>query len=221
MGHTNHINTTVTGTSKPGISKFTESQIKERYESHARSIALGYPTIPQMVVQWKERFDVDITVQGEAQWQRSNMEAIERVKREMIEQGEILLPTIGIDVIANSMMELVLDMSDAAKQTKRKLDHALKLTKTDDLKKNTGILKSLASLTRNYTELVKETSGQLKALTEYARELKVDRKAITDAVDAHMKKKGQIEANLTPLELIDAEVTDEDRDRLLDSEEEE
>jgi hypothetical protein len=114
--------------------KFTPDQQKERLKLHAVAIATGYPTYEQIVAQWKERFQIEITVQSEKEWRKSNRNKIEKKKQELIEAGEIEVPIVSDKVLADSLNVLMIDNCKLANQVRRKATTLLKDIEVTDLK---------------------------------------------------------------------------------------
>ncbi len=89
------------GLNRGGNGKFTPSQTIERTKLHAISLALGTPTLAQIIGIWKERFSIDITIPSEKEWRASNRDAIEKKKLELVESGEIKIPVISEEVLSD------------------------------------------------------------------------------------------------------------------------
>ena len=113
MGHTAPLNR-FNNTSGPNLEnnygnkgKFTPEQTKERLKVHAIAISTGFPTYEQIVSGWKERFGIEITIQSEKEWRKSNRVKIEKRKQELIESGDIDVPIISDKVLADNLNVLV------------------------------------------------------------------------------------------------------------------
>lgn len=106
--------------------KFTTEQLKERLKVHAIAITTGFPTYPQIVAQWKERFNIDIAVQSEKEWRKSNRLKIEKMRQSLIESGDIEVPIVSIKVLADNLNVLIYDNCKIAKQIREKASRVLK-----------------------------------------------------------------------------------------------
>lgn len=105
--------------------KFNEAQTVERAKLHARSITTKYPTMPQMVQIYKEKFNIDISLESEKQWRKSNWDLIMKTKQEMIDKGEIEVTTIGSKALAENLQVLVIKSSVTLEQMRKKLQKCL------------------------------------------------------------------------------------------------
>lgn len=105
--------------------KFNEAQTEERAKIHARSIATKFPTMPQMLGIYKERWNIDISLESEKQWRKSNWDLIMKKKQEMIDSGELEVTTIGVKALSDSMQTLVIDTSKTLVKMRSKLHSAL------------------------------------------------------------------------------------------------
>jgi hypothetical protein len=106
--------------------KFTTEQQKERLKVHAIAITTGFPTYQQIVAQWKERFNIDIAIQSEKEWRKSNRLKIEKTRQALIESGDIEVPIVSIKVLADNLNVLIIDNCKIAKQIREKASKVLK-----------------------------------------------------------------------------------------------
>jgi hypothetical protein len=105
--------------------KFNETQTEERIKLHAKSVATKFPSMPQMLQIYKEQFNIDITLESEKQWRKTNWDLIQKKKLEMIDTGEIVITTIGVKALADSMQTLVIDTSKTLVKMRLKLHSCL------------------------------------------------------------------------------------------------
>lgn len=105
--------------------KFNESQTEERAKIHARSMATKFPTMPQMLQIYKEKWNIDISLESEKQWRKTNWDLIQKKKQEMIDTGELEVTTIGVKALADSIQTLVIDSSKTLVKMRQKLHSCL------------------------------------------------------------------------------------------------
>lgn len=110
--------------------KFNEAQTEERTKLHARSIATKFPSMPQMLQIYKEKFNIDISLESEKQWRKTNWDMIQKKKQEMISTGDLEVTTIGVKALADSVQTLVIDSSKSLVLMRKKLHTYLE--KLDD-----------------------------------------------------------------------------------------
>lgn len=82
-----------------GASKFSPIQTQERYKEHARAITTGVGTLPQIVQLWKDKFNISVSVTTEKDFRIRNRDKIEQMALEMIEAGELTVPSLGADAV--------------------------------------------------------------------------------------------------------------------------
>jgi hypothetical protein len=82
-----------------GASKFTPAETQERLKEHARAITTGVGTLPQIVQLWKDKFNISISVTTEKDFRIRNREKIDQIALEMIEAGELNVPSLGADAV--------------------------------------------------------------------------------------------------------------------------
>lgn len=82
-----------------GASKFTPAQTQERLKEHARSLTTGVGTLPQIVQLWKDKFNISISITTEKDFRMRNREKIDQMALEMIEAGELSVPSLGADAV--------------------------------------------------------------------------------------------------------------------------
>lgn len=121
--------------------KFTPDQSRERLKVHAIAIATGFPNYEQIVSQWKQRFGIDITVQSEKEWRKSNRNKIEKKKQELIESGDIDVPIVSDKVLADNLNVLLIENCRMAKEIRVKASKVLKTIETDDFGKDDGTMR--------------------------------------------------------------------------------
>lgn len=156
--------------------KFNEAQLEERTKLHAKSVATKFPSMPQMLGIYKEKFNIDITLESEKQWRKSNWDLIQKKKQEMIDSGEIEITTIGVKALADSMQTLVIDTSKTLVRMRNKLhtvleklDEGTKVLTVD--KKSIAIndnLESFKALSDAMAKLSTSLTKQMGTLAELA-----------------------------------------------------
>lgn len=82
-----------------GASKFSPSQTQFRLKEHARALTTNVGTLPQLVALWKEKFNISVSVTTEKDFRMRNRDKIEQMALEMIEAGELTVPTLGAEAV--------------------------------------------------------------------------------------------------------------------------
>lgn len=161
--------------------KFNESQLEERTKLHAKSVATKFPSMPQMLGIYKEKFNIDISLESEKQWRKSNWDLIQKKKQEMIDSGEIEITTIGVKALADSMQTLVIDTSKTLVRMRSKLhtvlerlDEGTKIKTVDKksvaINDNLETFKALSDAMAKLSTSLTKQMGTLAELAGVARE---------------------------------------------------
>lgn len=199
--------------------KFTPDQSLERLKVHAVAIATGFPTYEQIVAQWKERFNIEITTQSEKEWRKSNRNKIEKKKQELIESGDIEVPIVSDKVLADNLNVLMIDNCKLANQVRQKASKVLKNIETEGLKGSKESFQEtkekvmvFESLMNAYDKLNTAVIKSFEKMSDLAGRAKmVDAKAGAedeDKVRLLTNSNGDDEDDFNP---ADVEISDEDR----------
>jgi hypothetical protein len=201
--------------------KFTPDQSRERLKVHAIAIATGFPTYEQIIAQWKERFNIDITMQSEKEWRKSNRNKIEKKKQELIESGDIDVPIVSDKVLADNLNVLMIDNCKLANQVRQKASSVLTKIKTDDFKGSKESVQEtkekilvFEALMGAYDKLNTAIVKSFEKMSDLAGRAKlVDAKADHDdeAVRLLTEEKDDEDAEFNPASV---EITEEDRAKL-------
>ncbi len=197
--------------------KFTHEQSRERLKVHALAIATGFPTYQQIVEQWKQRFNIDIALQSEKEWRKSNRNSIEKKKQELIETGEIEVPVVSDRVLADSLNVLLIDNCKLAKQIREKASRVLKGIEVDGLngeastKKTKEQVMVFEALMEAYGKTNTAIVKSFEKMSDLAGRVKmVDAKNETDeAFNQKLEDEDSAEEGI--FNPADVEITDEDR----------
>lgn len=189
---------------------FTEEQTRERIRVHAKAVALKYPTITEIVRIWKDKYDIDITRESEAQWRKSNWSLIEKTKQGMVESGEIQTITTGPKALSESLSTLSLDTTKTMIDMRRKLHLVMsKINVGADTDKehdrNRENIKLFSAITDGLTKLSNSLTKQLLTLVELSGGINA-RKSKEDAL-----KELNEESSSPDFDASAVVVTDEDR----------
>ena len=212
------------GETNPGNNgKFSETQTEDRLRIHAISIATGSPTIPQMLIYYKERYGIDIALQTEKTWRASNRERIDRKKMELIETGEIKIPVVSEEVLSDSMLELTIQTSRLSQGIRKRAQAALlkiNLNGSDTeeaREKNLEILDIFKSLSASLAQTNKAIKDQLDSLFGFSSKIKIKDKEVGKLVDKRFAEnmKTVNEADTDEDDSEPTEITDEMRKALL------
>lgn len=152
---------------------FTEAQTLERLRVHAKSIAVKYPTVGQIVALWKEKYDITITEYSERQWRRSNWKLIEKTKQQLIESGEIETSVVGPKALSDSLSSLSIDTTKSMIEIRKKLHVVIgkidpEATDKDKVARNKENTRLFEALTEGLTKLSNSLTKQLSTLVDLA-----------------------------------------------------
>ena len=201
-------------------SKFTPVQLNDRLRVHALSVATGSPTIKEIVSYWKEKYNIDITIVSETEWRASNRDDIEKKKAELVEDGQLSIPVVSEEILADTMMSMVLSNARTAKKIKFQLDKLLSKLQLDDPgnsktidRQNNEIIKLLKPLKDSYVDINSSITDELKHLFMFSGKIKIKdhqiRKLVDERLEQHIDEKEDIDG-LLPLQ----EITDEMRESI-------
>ena len=204
-------------------SKFSERQTEERIRVHALAIATGNPTIQQIVDTWKERFLIEITVQSEKEWRRSNRNVIEKKKHELIEKGEIEVPVVSEAILADSLMDNTIQTAWLTRDLRKKVTGLLRkieIEPKDDAaeKERAKNIVAFTKLASTLSDLNKDVTGQLESLFSFSGRIKTKEKTVNRLVDKAFedrKRKNEEERSEEEATTPVAQITDEMRENLL------
>jgi hypothetical protein len=224
MGHTAPINR-FNNTSGPNLEnnygnkgKFTPEQAKERLKLHAMAVATGYPTHQQIVDQWKDRFGIEISVQSEKEWRKSNKNRIEVEKQRLIEIGEIEVPVISDKVLADNMNVLVTEncrLNTLVRQKITKLIRDIDTDKLDEMDPNK--LKNKMMVFEAYSAFFDKTTNAIvksfDKMSDFAGKVK-SANAKADHDEEKLKLLDAPDDDEAEFNPASAEISDEDRARL-------
>lgn len=101
--------------------KFNESQTEFRAKLHARSMATHFPKMAEFPSIFKEKFNIDISLESEKQWRRCNLELINKKRQEMVETGEIEVVTIGPKAISENLQAVIVKSYTSLSKIQRKM----------------------------------------------------------------------------------------------------
>lgn len=215
------------GTDFGNKGKFTPNQLLERIRVHAIAIATGEPSMPKIVEYWKEKYGISIAVPSESEWRKSNLLEIERKKTELIEKGEISVPIVSEEALADSMMSMVFENTARAKSLKAQCKFVLKKIDIDKAgkddatdKRNNELLKIYKVLAEAHNQVNENLESEIKHLFTFSSKIKIKdnqiKKIVNEKFDsriAEMEARGD-ESDEETLETW-GEVTEETRNRLL------
>jgi hypothetical protein len=217
-----------------GASKFTPSQTQDRLKEHAKALTTGVGTLPQLVELWKSRFGISISVTTEKEFRQRNRDKIEQIALEMIEAGELTVPSLGADAVQaavtnklmfskrliGQMQKVMLNMINKILASKgAQLNPSGTYTKMVPNKKATGgkaahrikppaSIYDVATLTSLYKALTDDFRQDLKLVNETS----AARKLHKDRVDKAAKESLPLKEQITELPPdSDIEITDEMR----------
>lgn len=211
------------GEVNPGSNgKFSETQTEDRLRVHAISIATGSPTIPQIVVYFKERYNIDIALQTEKSWRASNRERIDRKKMELIESGEIKIPVVSEEVLSDSMLNLTIRTSRLSEDIRKRTQQVLLKINLDGStspearianEERLEIFKTLSSALSQANKTIKD---QLDSLFSFSSKIKIKDKEVQKIVDKHFDSRMKTINEVDVAEDGEVmEITDEMREQLL------
>jgi hypothetical protein len=212
------------GETNPGSNgKFSEKQTEDRLRLHAISIATGSPTIPQLIIYYKERYGIDIALQTEKTFRQSNRERIDRKKMELIESGEIKVPVVSEEVLSDSMLELTIQTSRLSQAIRKRAQAVLLKINIDgsptegEREMNLERLEIFKTLSSSLSQANKAIKDQLDSLFGFSSKIKIKDKEVKKLVDNHFESKMK---SLNEAEEADedseTEITDELRQKLLE-----
>jgi hypothetical protein len=212
------------GDTNPGSNgKFNEAQTEDRARVHAISIATGSPTIPQIVLYFKERYNIDIALQTEKSWRASNRERIDRKKMELIETGEIKIPVVSEEVLSDSMLELTIQTSRLSQGIRKRAQAALLKLNLDgsdteeSREKNLEVLEIFKTLSSALSQANKSIKDQLDSLFSFSSKIKIKDKEVQKLVDKHFDSKMKTANEAEEADEDEpTEITDEMRKQLLE-----
>ena len=185
------------GTDFGNKGKFTPNQLLERIRVHAIAIATGEPTMSKIVEYWKERYGISIAIPSESEWRRSNLLEIERKKTELIEKGEISVPVVSEEALADSMMSMVFENTARAKSLKAQTKFVLKKLDIDKAgkdelvdKRNNELLKIYKVLAEALTQVNDNLESEIKHLFAFSSKIKIKdnqiKKIVNDKFDSRL-----------------------------------
>ncbi len=206
------------GLNRGGNGKFTPSQTQERYKVHAISLALGTPTLAQIIGIWKEKFDIDITIPSEKEWRNANREQIEKKKLELVEDGTIALPVVSEATLSDSLLNTTITTARLLKDVQKKTKQLLS-TLNVDKDGGTDKFKDRVTLFRTYANVIhqlnKDFTDQTTKLFEMSAKINIKDKQIQKIVDEKFEQRlsaAQDEDDeVDPMEI---EITDAMREKL-------
>lgn len=191
---------------------FTEEQLADRLRVHAKSIAVKYPTVGQIVTLWKEKYNIDITDYSERQWRRSNWKLIEKTKQQMIESGEIQSSVVGPKALSDSLCNLSIDTTKSMIEMRKKLHSVItkidpEANDPDKIKQNRENTRLFSALADSLTKLSNSLTKQLSTLVDLSGNARA-RQAEDDDDDEAEREARAVDKDFDPSE---HQITDADR----------
>lgn len=206
-----------------GRSKFNPEQQQDRLRVHAIAIATGTPTFAQIVDYWKEKYNIDVTVPTEKEFRKVNRNKIERLKGDLIESGDISIPVVSEEILADSLMDVAIQTSSIAKDIRKKATAVLRRIKVEgtttdeEAKANKEAIKLFEILVESMSKLNKNTTDQIDKLFGFSSKIKIKDKRVQQLVDERFNERMRTaEEADEDEEIADGElITDEVRQALL------
>ena len=200
--------------------KFNDQQIEERTRVHAIAIATGTPTYVDIVALWAEKFGIQIAVVSEKEWRATNRNRIEKKKHELIETGEIAIPVVSEEVLADSMMGLTIATSVTVRDIRSKARKFLQQIKTrndltpEEKETNKDNLRFFTTLVNCMHKLNGSVTNQLESMFAFSSKIKIKDKKLAQLVDERFNERIQEFQEDNEID-EETEITDEDRAKLL------
>lgn len=201
-------------------SKFTESQLADRTKLHAVAIATGYPTVAQIVQTWKDKYGIDITIQSEKEWRKSNRNKIEKKKQELIESREIDIPVVSDRALSDNLMTAMIQTGRFCKDVQKKAMSVMGKISVEDagtkssFAKNKELVMIFTALSEACAKVENGMTKKFLMMSELSGRVKLSDSKSKEADEDFQEKLEAAQGDDKEFDPADAEISDEDRQAL-------
>jgi hypothetical protein len=219
-----------------GVSKFGPEQAKVRYQEHARALISGTTTLPQLVQLWKEKFGIEVSVNTEKEFRQRNRDKIDKIALEMIESGELSVPSIGAEAVTAAITGKLMVSKKLVESMQKNLvgmlKHMSRAVGTTESKSGMRIrpsnpkgrgpgwkrakkppaLMEIEAYTRLYKVITEDYRADLALVTDTAKVRQLNTGRVNKAAE-EQSKLTQHKLKELPIDLAALEITDEMRDQ--------